>query len=224
MKRLAHSALDVLLPRRKALAELREQWGRPGAKHEPFAGRWFDLASDAATHVDDKTWADLEFPRLFVDLDTTVTPLGSQALHKQLREYVDDPVELAARHAMHVHLRDDAALRERLQLALLPLREPSHAHVVDALYAGIPEPPARRGLLSLWGALSLALLVAVAAWSWPAWRWLALLPVNAVILYRYSWRSLREIEALNERLPAHAAGGRSTVRGRRRPAAAATPA
>lgn len=86
---------------------------------------------------------------------------------------------------------------ERLQLALLPLREPSHAHVVDALYAGIPEPPARRGLLSLWGALSLALLVAVAAWSWSAWWWLALLPVNAAILYRYSWRSLREIEALN---------------------------
>lgn len=195
-KDLARSVLDALLPGRKALAEFREQWGKPGAKHEPFAGRWFKLVRDEATCVDDKTWADLEFPRLFVDLDTTATPLGSQALHKQLREYVNDPAELATRHATHVRLRDDPALRERLQLALLPLRESSHAHVVDALYAEIPEPPARRGLLSLWWAFSLALLVAMLAWGWSAW-WLALLSVNAVILYRYSWRVLREIEALN---------------------------
>ena len=196
-KLLAQSALDVLLPRRKTLAELREQWGKPGSKHVPLAGRWFQLTQNAAGRVDDKTWADLEFPRLFVDLDTTVTPLGSQALHRQLREYVDDPAELTARHSMHVQLRDDAALRERLQLDLLPLRESSHAHVVDALHAEVPEPPARRGLLSLWSALSLALLMAVIGWSWSAWWWLALLPANAVILHRYSWRSLREIEALN---------------------------
>lgn len=196
-KNLAHSTLDALLPSRKALAELRAQWGKPGTKREPFAGRWFELVRGDAACVDDKTWGDLEFPRLFVDLDTTVTPLGSQALYKQLREYVDDPAELAARHATHVRLLDEPALRERLQLALLPLGAPSHAHVVDALYAEAPEPPARRGLLTLWGALSLALLAAVIAWSWSAWWWLALLPVNAVILYRHSWRSLREIEALN---------------------------
>lgn len=185
------------MPRRKALAELRERWGRPGAKHELFADRWFQLVRNESNCVDDKTWDDLEFPRVFVDLDTTVTPLGSQSLYLQMREYMDDQAELTARHAMHVSLRDDDAYRERLQLALWPLRDPSHAHVVDALYSEVPEPPARRGLLSLWGVFSFASLVAVIAGAWSAWWWFALLPVNVVILYRYSWRSLREIEALN---------------------------
>jgi len=196
-KYLVSQLLDALLPQRKVLAELREQWGKPGSKREPFAGRWFELLHSGASCVDGKTWSDLEFPRLFVDLDTTVTPLGSQALHKQLREYVDDPVELAARHAVHVRLRDDSVLRERLQLALIPLRESWHAHVVDALYAEAPEPPAQRSLLTLWGAFSLTVLAAMIVWSLSAWWWLVLLPINAVILYRYSWRSLREIEALN---------------------------
>ncbi len=193
-KWLAHAALDALIPSRRVLAELRGQWGRPGTKREPFAGRWFELTRGAASCVDDKTWADLEFPRLFTDLDTTVTPLGSQALHRQLREYVDDPAELAARHALHVRLRDDAPLRERLQRALLPLRAPEHAQVVEALFGEPPQSPRRRWLPGLAGVCSLALLAAVIGWSWSVWWWLAVLPINVAILYRHSWRVLREME------------------------------
>lgn len=196
-KDITHRMLDALLPTRKALAEVREQWGKPGNKRQPFASRWFELVPSESARVDDKTWTDLELPRIFDDLDTTVTPLGSQALYRQMREYVDDSSELAARHALHVRLRDDRALRGRLQRALLPVRDSTHAHVVDALYADASEPPARRGLLSLWSALSFAVLLAVIAWSWSAWWWFAFMPVNVAILYRYSWRSLREIEELN---------------------------
>ena len=35
--------LDAVLPRRKALAGLRAQWGQPGEKDEPLAARWFAL-------------------------------------------------------------------------------------------------------------------------------------------------------------------------------------
>lgn len=195
-KDLGRRCLDALLPRRKVLAELRAQWGRPGAKCEPLAGHWYGLVRADVDGVDDKTWDDLEFPRLFADLDTTVTPLGSQVLYRRLREYVEDPAELAARHAVHERLAADRALRERLQLALWPLRASSHAQVADALFGEPPEPLPGRGLLSLWAAFSLVLLLAVVAYSWSAWWWLAVLPINAVILYRCSWRSLHEIEAL----------------------------
>lgn len=41
-------------------------------------------------YVDEKTWINLEFPRLFGVLDSTITRLGSQCLFEQLRTYADD--------------------------------------------------------------------------------------------------------------------------------------
>lgn len=194
---LAQRTLDTLQPRRRALAELRAQWGQPGEKHAPFAARWFELDRGDGACVDDKTWADLEFPRLFARLDTTVTPLGSQALYRLLHEYVDDPAELAARHALHRRLRDDAPLRERLQAVLLRLRAPAHAHVVEALFGDAPVAAPRRWLLGLWGALSLLPLVGLLMFGWSAWWWIAALAINIALIYRGSWQQMREMERVN---------------------------
>lgn len=71
------------------------------------ASAYFDLVREegAEVRVDDKTWLDLEFPKIFSRLDTTITPLGSQYLFASLRTYADDPQELAARHACADMLR-----------------------------------------------------------------------------------------------------------------------
>lgn len=92
---IRQSSLDLKLerlraavsPTQKTLAELRAAWACAGAKDAWLASRYFDLtrASSSAISVDDKTWADLELPRILSDLDTTMTPLGSQALFKKLR-------------------------------------------------------------------------------------------------------------------------------------------
>lgn len=196
-REFAQHALDTLLPRRRALDELRARWGRPGEKHEPLAARWFELTRDDAAGVDDKTWADLEWPRLFERLDTTVTPLGSQALHRLLREYVDDPAELAARHALHQRLRDDAPLRERLQSVLLRLSAPVHGHVADILFGERPAPPSQRWLFGLWGLLSLLPLAGLLLRGWSAWWWMAALLVNIMLVFRFSWRQMREMERVD---------------------------
>lgn len=196
-KRLTTYCLDILLPRRKAMAELRAQWGRRGNKRGLSADRWFKISRGQTASVDDRTWVDLEFPRIFADLDTTVTPLGSQVLYRKMREYVDDHHELAARHALHVRLRDDKNLREYLQQALLPLRDAANAYVVDVLFADAPEQLIRLQRFSIWTGFSIAWLVVVMVSPLSIWWWLALLPINFFILYRYSLHIQREIEALN---------------------------
>lgn len=67
LKDCGRALLDALFPRRQALARLRVKWGKPGDKAHSGIGRYFDLTRDASTGdvVDDQTWTDLEFPRLF---------------------------------------------------------------------------------------------------------------------------------------------------------------
>lgn len=194
---LVRHALDALRPSRRALGELRAQWGRPGDQSAPHAARWYELERGDAARVDDKTWVDLEFPRLFARLDTTLTPLGSQALYRLLHEYVDDPAALAARHALHRRLRDDAALRERLQHVLLRLSAPSHAQLVEALFGAAPEASPRRWWLAAWGATSLLTLAGLLVSGWSAWWWIAALAVNLMLIYRGSWAQMREMERVN---------------------------
>jgi hypothetical protein len=76
--------LDFVSPRRKAMNELRAQWGEPGSGAGVRASEYFDLLRDreASRCVDDKTYLDLEIATLFSRLDTTVTPVGSQVLYR----------------------------------------------------------------------------------------------------------------------------------------------
>lgn len=93
--------LEALSPRRKLLKDLRARWGARGDKSGFLASRYFELTrgESLTAQVDDKTWADLEFPEIFARMDTAVTPVGSQVLFAQLRRYVDDSGVLAQRHA-----------------------------------------------------------------------------------------------------------------------------
>ena len=74
--------MDSIFPRRRLLREIRATWGKPGAKEEWLADRYFRLAKtvDELSQIDERTWKDLEFPLIFGSLDTTVTSLGSQCL------------------------------------------------------------------------------------------------------------------------------------------------
>lgn len=194
---LAQHTWNALLPRRRALDELRAQWGRSGDKFAPQAARWFEIDPGVAAPVDDKTWADLEFPRLFARLDTTVTPLGSQALYRLLHGPVDDPDELAARHALHQRLHDDVALREGLQRVLLRLQAPRHAHVVETLFGVTSVTPPARWRFVLWNVLSLLPLAGLLWWSWSAWWWIAALFVNLMLVFRFGWEQMRDMERVD---------------------------
>lgn len=189
---------DALLPRRKRLAALRAQWGHLAAKDSFGESLYFDLVRHEFSDncVDDKTWVDLEFPAMFLHLDSTVTPLGSQWLYRKLREYVHDPRELKEQYALYDELRSDGPLREEIQLKLAGLQDEAHADIAGLLLDDSPEALKYRGLLRLCGLASFLTLVAVITLSWSIWIWLAIIASNVVILARTHWRVQRAAAGL----------------------------
>ncbi|HWG66891.1 MAG TPA: hypothetical protein VN662_05700 [Rhodanobacteraceae bacterium] len=190
--------LDALSPKRKLLKELRARWAAQGDKSGFLASRYFELTrgESPTAQVDDKTWTDLEFPEIFARMDTTVTPVGSQVLFAQLRRYVDDADRLAQRYASYAELANDTPLRERIQLRLAGLKDDSNADIAELLFGDRPGRPNHGTLIKAWSIGSLALLVLVAMFGWPAWIWLAVIPVNAAIIFRGMWWRARESEML----------------------------
>src|SRR5271155_267266 len=90
---LVQTWLRLLLARkRRPIDQIRASWGREGTKNPWLATKLFDLTRNAAVDsVDDRTWIDLEFERLFSSVDSPLTRLGSQCLYRKLRIYRDDP-------------------------------------------------------------------------------------------------------------------------------------
>jgi hypothetical protein len=188
---------DVLFPARKAMAELRARWAKPGDKDGWRGSDYFDLVRDpeASSSIDDKTWNDLEYPKIFASMDSTVTPVGSQVLYRRMREY-GDAATLAANYAVCAELRSNAALREALQRRLLPLQDESSNRIVDFVFGKLPPAPRHQGLLWSWSLASVAVLAGVVWLAWPAWVWVAMLFVNAFLIFRACADSVRDAETL----------------------------
>lgn len=161
-------ALKRLLPSNtRLLDELRGAWGKPGTKDRWLESRCFDLTRDQspAGCVDERTWSYLEFPRIYAELDSTVTPLGSQVLFRHLRVYQQDARSAARARETFEALRSNQGLREQIQLALVGLRADSAATIADSLF-GQPLRSLRfRAFIHAWSALSVLTLVSVFAFS-----------------------------------------------------------
>lgn len=193
--------LNALSPKRKAIAKLRAKWGKPGAKDGWLASRYFDLIrrdSSRGTYVDERTWIDLEYPKIFSCLDSTETPIGGQTLFLELREYVEDPGELRAKFAAYDALRADRALREEIQLRLLPLQGDSNASVADYIFGDPPAKPKYHQWLPVWSLFSLVVLIGVLTLSWPIALWIAVVAVNLIVIFQATQYLYRDTEALKD--------------------------
>jgi len=194
---LANDFLDVLSPRRRTLRELRSRWGRPGENDGWLASRYFDLTRlPGDTQVDDRTWNDLEFPRVFAKLDSAVTRIGSQSLYRRLRTYQDDEAAARAEYAAFRTLRTVRPLRESVQLILAGLRADTAAYLCDHVF-GEPLRSLRHPVwIALWGLLSLAVLASVLVSAVSPLALVAVLAVNAAIIFGLSPRANGLVEEL----------------------------
>ena len=188
----------VVVPRLKNRAKLRATWGQILDPDDWLASRSFDLSrtESRADWVDDRTWRDLEFPRIFSDLNTTITPIGRQYLYKQLRKYEYSAEILSRRTQAYEVLRADDPLRETLQLALKPLESDSTAYIADALLGAAPKKPKRHKLIYAWGLCSLIALISTLVLSLPLWIVAIVLGINAVILFTSPPRLSRDAQTL----------------------------
>jgi MutS domain V len=192
---------DRLLPRRKRRAALRARWGLPGDKDGSGAGWYFDLTRQQANRagvVDDKTWSDLEFPRLFRVIDTTITPIGRQYLFERLRTHEYATEEMDRRlHAYDV-LGSKRKLREDIQLALQQLNIDSAAYIADLLLGPEPERLRQSGLVVPCMLLAIGAIILAIAHLVPVWLWLIPIAINVTINFRVDAKLGQNVDALLE--------------------------
>jgi hypothetical protein len=157
--------------RNRALNRIREAWGQEGTKDAWLVTSLFDLTrqNDAADVVDDETWSDLELDRTFTSVDSTLTRVGSQYLYRKFRTFVADRAQLESDYAACVTLRENAGLREQIQLALLSLSADSDALICDRLFGKPPETPRIAPLIFVAAAASAACLVTALVGLAPWW-------------------------------------------------------
>src|ERR1700678_4300620 len=148
-----------LAGKQRPIDQIRARWGRECSKDPWLSTKLFDLTRNAAADsVDDRTWIDLEFERLFSSVDSTLTGLGSQCLYHKLRTYRDDLGELEKDYTAYQVLRRDTQLREQLQLSLWSLRSDSDVLICESLFGELPpNPRSTRLVLSMSGASLLVL-------------------------------------------------------------------
>ena len=177
---------DAVFPCRRRLRDIRAAWGRPGRKDGWLADRYFHLTreSDRCASVDDRTWADLEFPRIFTLLDSTLTRLGSQCLYRQLRRFATDPLQTQNFLRTSEALGADPALRERIQMVLATLDADSGATIIEQL---LDQPADRLGhprLTVIWSILCVGLIAGMSISLVPLGFAIPMLAVNVAVTAR----------------------------------------
>jgi len=172
------------------LEKIRADWASPIPKTPWLAGRLFELTRETANDLtmDDRTWSDLEFDRLFSLADCTRSPLGSQCLYRRLRTYVRDESALKGEYEIYLKLVNEAPLREEIQLATSLLQNDSNALICDALFGVKPRQPQWAPLIFLFSGLSILSCI-VAIFVHPvAWAFAALVLCNVVLLFFGNYR------------------------------------
>jgi hypothetical protein len=88
----------------------------------------FFRSHTTAPSLDDRTWNDLLLDDVFAYLDRTESCVGQQILYHRLRS-APAPRPLDAFDALIVRMAGDARRRERAQVALARMRDPSGYYV-----------------------------------------------------------------------------------------------
>ncbi len=196
---LYEKLLSNIFPKQKKLTQLRVKWKEVDEKNCSQVSRYFDLtrSKSAVEFVDDKTWLDLEFPKIFSLIDSTETPLGSQVLYRKLRYYNEKSNDLAEHFVAYDELRSNAQLREDIQLELTHLDLESNAYIADYIFGEPPKKSQYLVLLPWWGLVCALTLIAVPVLSWSIWIWLATVAINVGIIFQLPQSFHRNIEILN---------------------------
>ncbi len=198
LKRLLDDVPDALRPAKKRLEAFRAQWGKPGNRDGFLAERHFELAGRRAGRVlvDDKTWADLEFPRIFARMDTCVTFAGRQMLFHRLRRLDAAPTEIEQRHATCRILADDPPLREKIQMTLWRPGKRMRSHLTDYLFGDTNDTPRHKAAWLAWSLACVAVFAVAIFARLPAWAWIGVLFVNFVLMLKTHWQVTRDNEAM----------------------------
>ena len=111
--------------RRRLVARLRAEWGRPMQRDrdmEAIAHYHWAFAEVAEEPLDERTGKDLDLDAVFEVLDRTESPVGQQPLYHRLRT-TPTAANRTAFEALTARLGENASERERLQASLFRLHQ-----------------------------------------------------------------------------------------------------
>lgn len=147
------------------LKNLRKNWGKLADRpiDVEAAEQFFKMQdlkeTDRNYVIDDDTWKDLNMDDLFQIMDRNVTPIGSQWLYSMLRQPLLNKDDIEKRGELIEYLRNNAALREELQLILLNISSPYAKFLRYALWKDLPEKPVYSMIFSFLSFMATAILI-----------------------------------------------------------------
>lgn len=167
---LALGASLILAERRRTrlLARIRESWGAPTGLEwdaEMLAGhsRARLVVEPDADALDDRTWSDLHLDGVLASMDRTESSLGQQALYHRVRTS-HTAADRDAFEALVERMTSDVEARQRAQLVLHPLRDPSGFDVWGIAQPGILDRQSWQIGYPILAAMMVGLLVWAAIW------------------------------------------------------------
>ncbi|MCX6175047.1 MAG: hypothetical protein NTZ27_09875 [Ignavibacteriales bacterium] len=175
--------------RYRAIKKLRNQWGK-------FSENSTDLEiskllfqfkekkeSEDYYTLNDGTWNDLDMDEFLKTVDRTITPIGAQYLYDLLRIPLLTQEELIARENIINAVSKNRALREKIQVALLPLAGPYVKYLVFSLWTPLPQKPKYVFVFYCLSALAIWLLILVLSGFLHVGFIIIPFAVNSVVLF-----------------------------------------
>jgi len=150
--------------RRKIVARIRRDWGRPRSDRLDIeaVADFFQSHPDESA-LDDRTWADLLMDEVFAEIDRTASNIGQQMLYYRLR-CAGKPRSLDAFEALVRRFGTDVSRREQGQVSLARLRHPAAYYVHRLVRPDMMTWPWWYGLIPVWTAVVATAIVLGFVW------------------------------------------------------------
>ena len=124
--------------KKRKIQELLNNWGKPVNRFRDFelinTFHEFEKNNSENEFVDDKTWTDLEFDRIFEKLDRNTSPVGQQYLYNLLHKYETDDTLHKRRKDQSRYFIENESDRLDIQLILSDLDKFSSHFIPSILY------------------------------------------------------------------------------------------
>ncbi|MBI5731400.1 MAG: hypothetical protein HY963_09725 [Ignavibacteriales bacterium] len=183
------SKIYSAVQRYRAIKKLRNQWGKfsENSTDREISKLLFQFKEKKESEdyytLNDDTWNDLDMDEFFKTVNRAVTPIGAQCLYDLLRMPLLTQEELIARENIINAVSKNRALREKIQVALLPLAGPYVKYLVFSLWTPLPQKPKYVFVFYCLSALAIWLLILVLSGFLHVGFIIIPFAVNSVVLF-----------------------------------------
>ena len=127
-----------MFSKKKEKEKLRDNWGKPVPRFRNFdlIKNYYEFLRDNKDfdYVDDRTWNDLEFDKIFETLDRTVSPVGQEYFYFLLHKYEPEALKLTQRNELSDYFEREESDRLEIQLILKQLDKTSSHFIPSILF------------------------------------------------------------------------------------------